>query len=64
MFAVLHLDINSLKSGLFHLIGQSNSQKGRAAKVKGGTISETKFSGTISGFIVTKLFTSTIYEFL
>ncbi len=43
MFAV-----HSLKSGLFHLIGQPDSQKGRTAKVKYGVISSTKFSGTIS----------------
>jgi hypothetical protein len=64
LFAALHLDINSLKFGLLHLTGQSNSQKGRAAKVKDGTIPETKFLETISGLIVTKLFTSAIYEFL
>jgi hypothetical protein len=33
MFAVLHSDINSLKSGHLHLTGQL---KGRAAKVKDG----------------------------
>ncbi len=43
MFAALHSDINSLKSGLFHLTGRTNSQKGREEKVKDGTISETKF---------------------
>jgi hypothetical protein len=48
MFGTLHLDINSLTSGLFHLTGQPNSQKGRAAKVKDEIISETKFLGTIS----------------
>jgi hypothetical protein len=48
MFALLYLDINSLKSGLFHLTGQPNSQKGRRAKGKDGIISETKLSGTIS----------------
>jgi hypothetical protein len=46
MFAALHSDINSLKSGLFHLTNQTNSQKGRAAKVKDGIISEVK-SGMI-----------------
>jgi hypothetical protein len=40
MFAAMHPDINSLKYGLFYLIGQLNSQKGRAAKVKDGIISE------------------------
>jgi hypothetical protein len=44
----LHAVFNSLKSGLFHLTGQPNSQQGRSAKVKDGIISETKFLGTIS----------------
>ncbi len=43
MFAAMHLDINSLKSGHLHLTGQPKSQKGRSAKVKDGIISETKF---------------------
>jgi hypothetical protein len=48
MFAALHSDINSLKSGLLHLIGHPNSQKGRSAKVKDGIISKTKFLRTFS----------------
>jgi hypothetical protein len=48
MFAALHSDINSLKYGLLHLTGQPDSRKGRSAKVKDGTISETKLLGTIS----------------
>ncbi len=48
MFAPLHLDINSLKSRLFHLTGRANFQKGRITKVKNGIISETKFLTTIS----------------
>ncbi len=36
MFAVLHPDINSLKSGVFHLTDQPNCKKGRSAKVKDG----------------------------
>jgi hypothetical protein len=48
MFATLHKDINSLKYSLFHLTRQSNSQNGRAAKIKDGIISETKFLWTIS----------------
>jgi len=48
MFAALHLDINSPKSGLFYLAGQPNSQKGRVARVNNRIISETKVSGTIS----------------
>jgi hypothetical protein len=36
------------KSGLLHLIGQTNSQKDRRAKVKEGIISKAKFLGTIS----------------
>ncbi len=43
MFAALHSDMNSLKSGLFHLAGQTNSQNGREEKVKDGIISEIKF---------------------
>jgi hypothetical protein len=49
MFAAMHSDINSLKSGLLRLIGQTNSQKGRAAKVKDGIISDAKFLGTVLG---------------
>jgi hypothetical protein len=48
MFAVLHSDINSLESGLFHLTGLPNSQKGRAGKDKNGIISATKLLGTLS----------------
>ncbi len=38
MFAVLHSDINSHKSGLLHLMGQPYSKKSRSAEVKGGII--------------------------
>ncbi len=38
MFAVLHLDINSLKSGLLHLTGPPYCKKSRSAKVKDGII--------------------------
>jgi hypothetical protein len=38
MFAVLHSDVNSLKSGLLHLTGQSYCKKSRSAKVKDGII--------------------------
>jgi hypothetical protein len=38
MFAVLHTDINSLKSGLLHLTGQPYCKKSRSAKVKDGII--------------------------
>ncbi len=38
MFAVLHSDINSLKSGLLHLTGQPYRKKSRSAKVKDGII--------------------------
>jgi hypothetical protein len=34
IFAASHSDINQLNSGLLHLTGQPNSQKGRSAKVK------------------------------
>jgi hypothetical protein len=47
MFCALHSFINSLRSGLHHLTDQPNSQKGRAAKVEDGIISETKFLMTI-----------------
>jgi hypothetical protein len=48
MFVALHSDMNSLKSELFHLTCQPNSQKGRATKVKDGIISDTKFLRTTS----------------
>jgi hypothetical protein len=48
MFAALHSDINSLKSGLLHLTGHLNSQLSSAKKIKEGIISLTKFLGTIS----------------
>jgi len=38
MFAVLHSDINSLKSGLPPLTDQPYCKKGRSAKVKDGII--------------------------
>jgi hypothetical protein len=38
MFAVLHSDINSHKSGLLHLTGQPYCKKSRSAKVKDGII--------------------------
>ncbi len=38
MFAVLHSDINSHKSGLLHLTGQPFCKKCRSAKVKDGII--------------------------
>ncbi len=38
MFAVLHSDINSHKSGLLHLMGQPYCKKSRSAKVKDGII--------------------------
>jgi len=36
MFALLHSNISSLKSGLLNLIGQPYCNKGRSAKVKNG----------------------------
>ncbi len=39
MFAVLHSDINSLKSGLLHLTGQPYCKKSRSAKPKDGIMS-------------------------
>ncbi len=47
MFEAIQSYINSIKSGLLHLTGYRNSQKGRSAKVKDGIISDTKFLGTI-----------------
>jgi hypothetical protein len=47
MFAASHSDIDCLKSGLLHLTGQSNSQKGRA-KVEDGLTSGTLFLETLS----------------
>jgi hypothetical protein len=38
MFAELHSDINSLKSGLLHLTGQPYNKQNRTAKVKDGII--------------------------
>jgi hypothetical protein len=38
MFAVLHSDINNLKSGLLHLIRQPYCKKSRSAKVKDGIL--------------------------
>jgi hypothetical protein len=38
MFAVLHSDINSLKSGLLYLTSQPYCKKSRSAKVKDGII--------------------------
>jgi hypothetical protein len=46
MYAMLHLDINSLKSSLFHSISQPIYQQGRG-KVKDGIIFVTKLLGTI-----------------
>ncbi len=38
MFAVLHSDINCLKSDLLYLTGQTYRKKSRLAKVKDGII--------------------------
>jgi len=38
MFAVLHSDINSHKSGFLHLMGQPYCKKYRSEKVKDGII--------------------------
>ena len=38
MFAALHSDINSLKSGLIHFTGHPYCKKSRSAKVKDGII--------------------------
>jgi hypothetical protein len=45
MFAELHSDINSHKSGFLHLTGQPYCKKSRSAKVKDGI--RTYFLGTI-----------------
>ncbi len=36
MFAVLHSDINSIKSGILYLTDQPYGEKGRLARVKEG----------------------------
>ncbi len=46
MFAVLHSDIRSVKSGLVHLTGQPYCKKSRCTKVKDGIINS-YFLGTI-----------------
>ncbi len=56
MFAGLHSDINSPKSGFLHLMGQPYCKKSRSAKVKDGII--TYFLGTIS-FIDTYVYDET-----
>jgi hypothetical protein len=38
MFAILHSDINSLKTGLLHFTSQPYCKKSRSAKVKDGII--------------------------
>jgi hypothetical protein len=38
MYAVLHSDIRSVKSGLIHLTGQPYCKKSRCTKVKDGII--------------------------
>jgi len=38
MFATLHSDINSLKSGFLYLTGEPSCKKSRSAKVKDGII--------------------------
>jgi hypothetical protein len=48
MFVALHSDINSLKSGLLHLTGKLNFQKGGLTEVKDRIILETKFLGIVS----------------
>jgi hypothetical protein len=54
MFAVLHSDIKSLKSGLLQLTGQRNSQKGRGKiYVKYGIISKAIYSEGLSQLIGT-----------
>ncbi len=50
MFAIVHSDMNSLKSSHFHLTGPPNYQKGRA-KVGDGIISATKLLRTISAML-------------
>ncbi len=48
MFVALHSDINSLKSGLLHLTGMLNFQKGGLTEVKDIIILKTKFLVTVS----------------
>jgi hypothetical protein len=58
MFAATHSDINSLKSGLLHLIGKL---KGRSAKDKDGIILETKLFGNNSVIDTTSFSISIMY---
>ncbi len=55
MFAVLHSDINSLKSGLLHLTGQPYCKQGRSAKVKDGIINLFLRSYLLDRYICGKL---------
>jgi hypothetical protein len=62
-FAVLHSDINSLKSGPLHLTGQPYCKKSRSAKVKDGIISlflRNYLVDRYTGVILLKLFTIVI----
>jgi hypothetical protein len=50
MFAVLHSDIISLKSGLLHLTGQPYCKKGRSANLKDGIINLILRNYLINGY--------------
>jgi hypothetical protein len=66
MFAVLHSDINPLKSGLLHLTGKPYCRKGRSAKVKDGIINLILRNYLIDRYLVFQLvhlFENCDYEF-
>jgi hypothetical protein len=50
MFAVLHSDINSHKSGFLHLMGQPYCKKCRSAKAKDGIINLFLRNDLIGGY--------------
>jgi hypothetical protein len=54
MFAVLHSDINSLKSGLLHFTSQPYCKKSRSAKVKDGIINLILWNYLIERYIAFK----------
>ncbi len=79
MFALLHSDINSLKSGLLRLTGQPYCKESRSAKVKDGVINlilrnnlidrytilhfETALYSTVHAVNVLTLFFLKMYQF-
>jgi hypothetical protein len=64
MFAVLHSDINSLKSSLLHLTGQPYWKKSRSAKVKDGIINLFLRNNLIDRYSAHKIIQNFIHFFL